>query len=316
MYFPFLLLLGAWALLPACSQASQPSAPLVIELRASALLDHARIALADVAVIPADQAELAQVELGKAPRVGYVERLTRAQIEQMLRRQAGVSSVGWSGADSVAVRTQSQTVPATALAEAAVSAVRSQFLPAHPRLEVKVAVNPVSLEVPVGKVELRARLLGSAALTARMSQWIDLLVDGVVYRSAVVQLNVSALQKVYVARRALEQGAWVSADDFAVVDVNVAGVTPVAVGAPLQPFRLREKLKDGQLLVATAQLGGGKVLRGDQVKLVINSGQIGIETAAVAMAEAGPGQMLAVRPVGGSDIVTGRVGRSGAVTIE
>ena len=79
MFKPALLLLLAVA-------AGAGAAPLALTLRADALVAHGRITLADVAGVPAQAAALAELELAAAPRVGYVERLSRAHIEQLLAR--------------------------------------------------------------------------------------------------------------------------------------------------------------------------------------------------------------------------------------
>jgi len=314
MLFRSLLLSGACALSSIAS-----AAPLAIELRSDALIDHARIALADIAIVQAEQplaATLVKLELGQAPRIGYVERLTRAQIEQAIRRHVGVahSAVAWSGADSVVVRAQSQSVKSSELAAAAVDTLRKQFASADMQLDAAPSVAPADIDVPTGKLELRGR--PAPALGARIPLWIDLVVDGAHYRSVVVPLTVTARRAAYVAARDMERGAWATQDDFTVSEISVAGFDAVKVGGQIAPFRLREPLKAGQPLGLAAINVSGKVLRGDQVRLIVRTGQIGIETAAVAMAEAAPGQLITVRPAGGSDIVTGRVGHSGTVTIE
>ena len=59
-----------------------------------------------------------------------------------------------------------------------------------------------------------------------------------------------------------------------------------------------------------------KEKRGDQVRVLVKAGQIGIETTAIALADAGPGQVLQVRPSGGKDAIAGRLDQTGTVTIE
>lgn len=321
MPFRLFLLAGACALLPVLAHCAETSpVPLPIELRASALVTGSRIVLGDVAVIASQPmaSSIEQVELGRAPRVGYVERVTRAQVEQAIRRQQGAAPVvfAWSGADSAAVRVRSQTVASYDLAAAAVAAVQKDFAAPGIKLEVAAVIQPADLQVPSGAVELRPRRAASAVLAPRMPQWIDLVVDGAVYRSVVVQLAVTARQLVYVAKHSMAQGAWASEDDFSVEETNVAGLVPAPVAGRLAPFRLAVPLKANQPLSSSAMSINGKVLRGDQVRLVTRSGQIGIETMGIAMAEASPGQLLTVRPAGASAIVTGRVSHSGTVDIE
>jgi flagella basal body P-ring formation protein FlgA len=315
MLFRLFLLAGACAVTCFAS-----AAPLTIELRSSVLIGHARIALADVALVRAQPlaATLDKLELAPAPRIGYVERLTRAQIERAIRRQPGVDGapIAWSGADSVSVSTQSQPVAGAKLAAAAVAAVRQQYSGSGASLAVAPLAQPSDLEVPAGRLELRARPVAAAALAARTPLWVDLVVDGAVYRSVVVPLAVTLRRAAYVANHAIERGAWVSLADFDVADASVAGIDALPVQGDLEPFRVREALKAGQTLATGAVNASGKVLRGDQVRLFVSAGQIGIETAAIAMADGGPGQMISVRPLGANDNITGRVGQSGTVTIE
>lgn len=112
MHLRFLFLIGACALLSAgASVAGQAQPRLALELRSSARIVHPRIVLGDVAVIDTrnpDSVRLAAIEIGNAPRVGYVERLTRAQIMHTLRRQVDSETIAWSGASSITVSVQSQ----------------------------------------------------------------------------------------------------------------------------------------------------------------------------------------------------------------
>lgn len=163
---------------------------------------------------------------------------------------------------------------------------------------------------------MRARRIDGTVPARRMPLWVDVLVNGVVYRSTVVQLAVSQYSKVYVARRTLEQGSRVQVADFTVADADIVGIAAVKVDASLREFRLRAPLREGQVLTTSAMIDGVGVSRGDHVKLVASRGQIGIETAAIAMADAGPGQLVAVRPAGTSEVVNGRVSATGTVIIE
>jgi len=318
MSFRTSLLLGAAALLPIDSYA-QPieGAGVALELRANALVDHAHVVLADVAVVRGGgvQTALGNVDLGRAPRIGYVERYSRAQIEQAIRRTVDAGTVAWSGATAVAVRTQPQTVAGETLAQAAAGALRQQMA-GDGQASVSVAEVPADVQVPVGLLELRPRALPPKPQNGRAPVWVDLLVNGEAYRSVVVQLAVSVHRQAYLARHAIDAGALVTADDFDVADADVAGTDALPVRQPLAPFRAARALRAGQPLTSAAMLAGGTVLRGDTVRLTIRSGSIGIDTAGVAMDDAGPGHPVRVRPNGSQEIVTGRLGPSGAVIID
>jgi flagella basal body P-ring formation protein FlgA len=321
MTFPTSLLLGAAALLPMhpLAQPSTGAGPSV-ELRANALVDHARIALADVALIHASKdqaAKLGSVELGRAPRIGYVERLSRSQVEQAIRRTIGdAGPLEWRGAAAVAVRTKSQNVAAPALAQAAIMALQPQVGVTGAQVNLTLAARLNDVEVPLGQLELRPRAQPIMVRGGRAPVWIDLVVDGEVYRSVMVQLAVAAHRPAYVAKHAIEAGAHAGADDFAVADADLADADALSTDQPLAPFRAARTIRTGQALSPGAMLASDKVMRGDQVRLVVHAGQIGIETAAIAMADAGPGQLVRVRPSGSQDIVTGRLSPSGTVTID
>ena len=322
MCFRLLLLWGACALAPVVAHAGEPApGPLSIALRPNALVAHARITLADVASVSASGAsiiDIAGIELGQAPRVGYVERVSRAQIEHALRRRMNLdtASVTWSGAPSVAVRVQAQTVRAATLSSKAVETVTARFEEPGSTLGVVVLTPSSDLEVPVGELAVQARPIAQQALAARMAVWLDIFVGGTLYRSVVVPVGLTVQRPAYVARRALAQGAVASAADFTIADVDVAGVQALPVSSNHTTFRLRQPVDAGQILAKNAVTPADKVLRGDQVRLVVRHGQIGVETDGVAVAEAEPGQLLAVRPRGGSATVTGRLGLAGTVNIE
>lgn len=315
------LLLAAAALLPMHPYARPlGTADLSVELRAEALVDHARVALADVAVIHADGAQaaaLGAIELGRAPRVGYVERFSRGQIEQAIRSTTpNAGAVSWSGATAVAVRTGAQTVAAQFMSQAAIEALRRHLAGMGGRTTISVETPPADVLVPVGQLELRPRALPARVQNGRAPVWIDLHVNGELYRSVVVRLAVSVHQQAYLARHEIDAGALVTSADFEIAEADVAGTDPLPAQQPLAPFRAARALRAGQPLTSAAMLAGGTILRGDQVRLTIRAGAIGIDTAGVAMDDAGPGQPVRVRPSGSQDIVTGRLGPSGAVIID
>ncbi|KQY12032.1 hypothetical protein ASD28_05370 [Massilia sp. Root133] len=325
MSFQTSLLLGAAMLLPMHSYAQLPDgSALSVELRTDALVGHARIVLSDVAVIRTDRtqapalvAALGAAELGRAPRVGYVERLSRAQIEQTIRRTtANVGAVNWSGAAAVAVRTEAQAVAAQTLAQAAIAALQRYLAGPGDRTTITVEAPPADVLVPVGEVELRPRALAAKPRNGRAAVWIDLHVNGELYRSVLVPLLVSVRQQAYLARHVITAGSIATAADFEVAEADVAGTNALTTQQPLAPFRAARELHSGQPLTAAAMLAGGTVLRGDQVRLTIRAGAIGIETAGVAVDDAGPGQPIRARPNGSQDIVTGHLGPSGAVIVD
>ncbi len=321
MSFLSSLFLGAAALLSADSSAyAQGVSSVSIELRREALVERPRIALADIATVRMDgtaTTSLNALQLDPAPRVGHVVRYSRPQLEQAIRRfLPDAGHVAWLGAESVTVRTRAQSVTAQSLSDAALHAGRAHFNSPGQELTVALAAPLSHVDVPTGSVEIRARPIHAKVQGGRVPLWLDLLVDGTVYRSVVAQLLVAASQPAYVARRDLAVGERASDNDFAITTAEVAGIRPLRTDKPLGAFRVGHPIRSGEALQASFMLDSGKILRGDQVRVQVAHGQIGIETAAIAMVDAAPGQLVRVRPSGSQDIVTGRVSRSGLVILE
>jgi flagella basal body P-ring formation protein FlgA len=305
-------------LLAGCSAASAAS-QLTLELRGTVLLERPRITLGDVARLPEDAAQaLASLELGASPRVGYVERLSRAQIAQLLARRAGIEpgALAWSGAASVALRTKSQTVASQDLSAAAARAVRGVFSARFPDIVAESAVAPAGIELPLGEYRITVRPVDTGRITARIPVWLDVWLAGAVYRSVVVPVAVRVQRQVFVARRDLAAGALVGPADFEAREQNVAALGAAPAPWPVAQWRLRQRMWAGQVLDERSLAPAGLVLRGDPVRLVVRTGAIAIEADAVALADAAPGERLAVRAAASREAVTGRLDPSGVIVMD
>ena len=306
----------AGAAVPDAAAASTPA--LALTLREHVQLDHARIVLGDVATL-ADgaSAELASLDLGPAPRVNAIERISRAQIALLVRRRLQQPVLAWSGADSVSVQRLSQPVPGSVLGDAAVAALLDAYGARFPGLQASAPALPADVDIIFGGYTVKARALDASRLPARAAVWLDLMVAGQVQRSVVVPVTLAWQRPVYVARRALPAGSMVQSGDFEVREQNVAGLDaqPVA-GTGTPGWRLRRAMVSGQVLARGLLPASGTVFPGDTVRLQARSGAIGIDVAAVVQAEAAPGQLVAVRALHSSDTLTGRLSAAGTVLIE
>lgn len=300
-------------ILLAVTAAPIPGAAQSLELLEAALVDHARIVLADVARVPA---RLALVELGRAPRIGYVERIDRLRIEQAIRRVSNHGTLTWSGATSVAVRTKTQCIAAKALVDVAMAAAAAQFGGAGRDLTISLAAPVADVDVPAGRVTVVPGPVPARMQSGRATVWVGLVVDGEPYRSVPVRFAIAARQQVYVARMPLPVGAFAQARDFDLAEAEVDDANVVPTESLLPTFRIGRAIRAGQPLVRAAMLQSGQIMRGDQVRVRVEAGPIGIETSAVAMTDARPGEALKVRPAGARAVVAGRVSHSGYVVID
>src|SRR5262245_30428537 len=84
------------------------AAAAIVTLRPSAEVPGTRYALGDIADIETADAQLKRrlvgVPVGVAPRQGYTETFSRADVEAVVRSQVAPEAVEWRGASSVRIR--------------------------------------------------------------------------------------------------------------------------------------------------------------------------------------------------------------------
>jgi flagella basal body P-ring formation protein FlgA len=151
------------------------------------------------------------------------------------------------------------------------------------------------VDVPARAAALRARPVDAAALAPRMAVWVDVVVDGAVYRTVQVPVDVVREQRVLVARTELRAGT-VDVASFQVAARNVAGQHPV-VAADLPdgaPVRLARPLRAGQVLTADALMPADGVAPGDRVLVVARAGGAGVELEGVVVHGGRRGQAVDV----------------------
>lgn len=299
-------------------------APVRMALRDDATVQGPGIVLADLVVVDTEDGALKKtldaMPLGTAPRVGQVERVTREQLEQAVQRRIFLQGqkITWAGAPSIQVRTAGRLIDVNLVAEAAKSHLQNMAGAQFSSFELTLASPLGAVEVPVGKLELRPRQLERARLHARMPVWVDVLVDGALYRSVVVPLLVKARKEVLVARHDMAAGAVVGAVDFEVrqEDITSINADTVVPGNVDDGARIRLPLAAGQFLTVKHVPAVKMLMRGDAVRLVAHSGGIAVETVAYAQADAVVGEMVSVKAGKGGELLSARVVSPSVVKIE
>ncbi len=280
------------ALLIALPAHAAPAQPLA--LRADAMVDGARIELADLAVQPEG---LARVDLGAAPAPGQSVRLSRAEVARLLRARGLPYRLADDGAAGVRVTRSGLALPGAQLLEAAEGYLRGTQAGANARIERQPGPLP-ELLLPHGAVTLSVRPPAPEALLRRhLTVWVDIAVDGHAVRSAAVAFTQRVLRPALVARRPLAPGQTPGCADLELREIDIGGfdavlalrdcgaqqgrlVQPLAAGAPLQAHQLRQP---------------SAVMRGEQVMLEFAQGAIVLQRPATALADGEPGQRIQVR---------------------
>lgn len=311
--FAFLVSAQAWA---------EPAADVVrLVLKSEAIVSTNEVRLRDVAEItvnkPSLQRSLEDLLIAPAPRVGYVEQVTRLQLNNLLkaRQESAASQIEWAGASLTKIRTSAQTVAAADLSAAAVDGVRSQLGNQFPSLEIKPGAAPKDVSVPNGDLTLRIRPIDSNQLYAKIAVWVDILVNGSIYRSVVVPLYLHLDSEVLIAKRNIPEGSSAVAADFEIRKENVVGVNGVLAKSALvgSSPRLRKAIAQGQILTSKHLVQTGAVLRGDWVKLIYIDAAISLETRALAEQNGQIGDVISLKLNNNADSITGRIVAAGVV---
>lgn len=296
---------------------------LEVTLKKTVMVKSEFVKLSDIATIASVNeecaVELENASVAKAPRVGYMERISREELTRILRgfREMNGVRIAFHGADAVSIQSAAQTVDANAIADVAVREVQSQLNGRFAHLDVTVPALPRAVNIPYGSIDIRARPLDMTHFYARLPVWVDIRVNGEIYRSVVVPVNIRAEREVMVAARDIPVGAEVSEKDFSVRMEDVAGfadpveITEVRKGT----VRMRRAIANGKILTQQDIYPAGAVLKGDVIKLTYSSATISLETTAIADQDGQTGEMIRVKPERGMDTVMAKVLSSGMAQV-
>lgn len=299
--------------------AGAHAAPVVATLLPHVNVDHAQVELGDVAELSGDgaaRAALGRVVVGRAPRVGYVQRFTPAVLEAAVRKAGVETDVRWQGSAIVQVATTGQQVAAAAIARAVAGALSA----ADPRGDfVFDVLRPAAaVDVPARAFSLRVRPLDRAAFAPRIDVWVDVVVDGAVYRSVQVPVAVARERAVLVAHADLRAGAEVGAAQFDTARRDVVGIHERVLdqlpdGAHA---RLARPMRAGDVLTADKLMASDAVASGDRVHVVARAGAAAVETDGVIVRGGASGQVVQVLVAHSDQPVTGTLRDRHTVVVE
>jgi flagella basal body P-ring formation protein FlgA len=291
----------------ACAAATQAvAADAVVALRADAVLAGPVVRLGDIAQVSAEGSEardsLAAVEIGVVPRPGHTGHLSQPQVERMIEAHAPAwrGRFRMAGSKAVTLRGAGVAVDQQRLAQLAADALRAELAPRYAKLEIAQVGEPRALTLPPA-AQLRARAV-SAPLARRMPVWIDIEVEGRAFGAVPVWFAVSAWQAVAVASADLAEGTLLRAGDLALEMREVAESGKVLDRLPAENgFRLRHALARGTPLAQGALEAVTAVGRNQPVTVRIATGNIAIESTAIALADGRVGDTVKVKNANSSE---------------
>jgi flagella basal body P-ring formation protein FlgA len=289
-----------------------------VVLRPRAVVAGPEVSLGEVADLegaPEDVAALVHVPVAGAPRAGIVKHLRVEDVDAALRRVRKESGVRLGGAAETSLAAAVRTIDGSQLAHHALEALRQ--LPEAAGLSLALGGPVASLEVPARELSLRARPLDAATLAPHMTVWVDVLVDGRVYRSAQVPVAVSDERSVLVALADMVAGDEVVAARFETVRRNVAGAraAPLAAGQLPAGGRLARRLRAGEILGQDCLAAADAVMAGDRVRVISRESGLLIEVAGTVVHGGVPGQAVDVRVAHSGQAVKGVLAAGATVVL-
>jgi flagellar basal body P-ring formation protein FlgA len=302
-------------------QIPQADKHVQIELQMNAIVTGRTYVVSDIAIVRASDVALKtaveNVKIGNAPRVGYMDQVTRAELAQIVgMRLFGIGEhIELLGAKAVKVRSAGQIVDMQWVADEAKFFLTRKLATKFDNVQISLVSALAEVDVPVGKIGLKPRPIDVNRFTRRWPIWMDILVDGAVYRSVVVPFNVQVTASVYTARRNLPEGTVVTAGDFVSRQEDVSELVEKLLTADSMQgaMRIKKPLTAGQIVLREHVSPEGVILRGDHVTLRIAVGDVSIETSAVAQQDGGIGKIIKVKPEKSSEAISGRVVAPGVV---
>ncbi|HYD79883.1 MAG TPA: flagellar basal body P-ring formation chaperone FlgA [Paucimonas sp.] len=293
-----------------------------IELKPLAVVAKRDYTLGDIASVTAEDAReanvLAAIAIGKTPRPGYTDRMTKEELRRVIRSRGIDAAAEWKGADVVRVEAAANPFSGKRIADDAAAHLSALLANAGYRAEIQPAADVADVPLPHGEVSLRPRAMNiEETLRRRVPVRMDILLDGVFYRSLNVPFLVKAYGPAWVARRDLPKGQALQCADLSEQVIDVAAFDgDVAAGKCDDGLgRLKHALAGGSPLLTANLQPVPAVTQGETITLQFVDGALALESAAVALTDGAVGQRVPVKPATSKDTVLAHVVAPGVVRI-
>lgn len=297
--------------------ASAPQAA-IVHLIEEPVVAGGDIRLGEIARIESDDERLkdslAELVVGKAALPGAVRSLNVGTISIRMRQAnlpaAAIEIV--ADGDAVAVHTRHQLYPADRLA-GFVRAEMERALPLPAGARYEVAIEADDHVLPTGDVQLR--LAGGAFRWGRSAVPVDIVIDGRVYKRAMVRVEAAVVQDVLIAAAPIARGAKIGAGDVRKSRVTLSAPVqgPVDLGDELRALK---HMREGAVLTWESVERAPHVYKGERVVVVAETEGIVISVAGEALADGWVGELVPVRNVESGNALWGRLSEDGTVLVD
>jgi flagella basal body P-ring formation protein FlgA len=310
------------------SGAADAGRPLtgVIEIT---LLDQVRLqgrnfTLGDIAQLDGPDSRLVsrlkRIVLGHTPRAGVSAQVDRDAVASRIDRLSpGVSKrVAWKGPTRTHVQAQHRRFDREQYLDTAQRYLDNWLGQRHKDFKAKYIGSYDDLQLPAGKVAIRAEVARRDRLSKRMCVWIDLLIDETHYTTLPVWFDVSVKAEVYELTQDLSAGTSIKPEMLKKTKRDIAAVNgePVSALGVIEGQRLIRDLPGGKVLTVAALQPVPDVVRGQKLQVKASVGKVTLIATARALEDGNRGDPIRVERLDGSDAYMARVLDTGLAVVE
>jgi flagella basal body P-ring formation protein FlgA len=263
-------------------------ADIVVSLKAEVVVPKRVFTLGDIATVKGGvrQKELENIQIGKSSRPGYFIDVSRESIQTRLYKYHPdiASNIQWRG-DKVRVRSSGRKMDVSKLEQLARLTLEDWLSSRYFSHSKKLTHSIKEIMLPQGDVTIDASVCSVDKANKRMCVWADINIDGQHYQTYQLWFDVSAKQKVYVARNKIEGKTPISQSHFykELRDIAVETNVPVAIDFQLNNRRAVKGIEAGSILAESLVEIIPLVSKGDVVDVYAYAGSVGIYTKALAL---------------------------------
>jgi flagella basal body P-ring formation protein FlgA len=287
-----------------------------IRLYESVCVDSDEVRLGDLAEIDIPDEDSHVLELEKlvicaAPQPGGMRTINLRYIQTRLY-QSGLGQSGFtlSGAENVQIRVPHQVLSADSFKSSLTQAILGQ-LSEQGLVESDVLIEIVSslpdIVLPNGIVDLSFDIPSALRSGVYSVVRVSISVNGKLQSSRAVLVKLSVFQDVFVANRRISMHEALSEDEFSKERVEVSNtilsppVREIFAGA----LRASRTISEGKILTEDLVEAMPDAFRDDIVAIHVSIGNIAVETVGVLISDARIGDMVSVRNIDTSNMVSG-----------
>lgn len=282
-----------------------------VVVRASSVIHSDRILLKDIASIEGfdgkGQKRIERLFLAKAPKPGKERIFSKKYLRQTLK----VNRLGgyWSIPDEIRIKRGSALVTRSQVSSLFNEAVLMHTgLPAE-QVNVPEISMKADLLIPSGKPELKMSFSPGETFMGRATAKLEILVNGKRYRHYYVTGKVSLYGMAVVAQREIKSGELIDAGDVELTRVVISKAPPSTITDldDCMGMVVRATIRKGSLLSENQVEAPILVRRGDMINLIVDTGNLRIETRAIAKQDGRRKQVIKVLNIGSKKVVYGQV---------